>query len=136
MNLKLAPLRFAVIILVFSGYGFSQENKAIELDYSWERLILLVSKEADVRQLLGEPYLDSGQVKVYRVNSFGFRVLYNGSRESGKQVCDSDQISADTVYGISVTLSSPLPFTEFKIRPETRELADYERIESDSGTVE
>lgn len=130
-----------IVIICFSLLqGFSQECKQTQDNYNWEKIIPLVTKEADVQKFYGEPTLVMGYSKIYQTDFGGIVVLYNGGKDTEKPICESDKVSPDNVYDFLITLTKPIQLSELKYDLKydltNYESKNYERIPSDSGTIE
>lgn len=130
--------KIGVVIFICLGLlqAFSQENKETQDNYEWENIFPLITKEPAIQKLYGKPTLVMGYSKIYQTDFGGVQVLYNGVKDTKKQICESEKVSPDTVYDFLVTLTKPIRLSDLKYDLTNYESKQYERIASDSGIIE
>lgn len=135
IKLDLSKPIFFLIVLLSSSFGLAQDCMQDEQKYEWEKIIPLITKETDVQKLYGEPYLVNGYIRDYRTEFGTVSVLYNGIKDTSKQICEG-YVSIDTVYDFSVRLKQPIPLAKFNYDLKNYESKGYQRIVNDSGIIE
>lgn len=98
-------------------------------DYFNGIIVPLITKEAEVEKLLGQPIDKIGYVKTYEMQIGKITVFYGGTKDVGTSTCKW-KVSLDTVKAFTISLSKPIPISNIKF-----DLNSFEKEKDHLGEV-
>lgn len=118
---------FLLCLVKLTKPTFSQSSIQTDQKYEWEKIILLVTKKAEVENFFGKPVLEQNGISgIYQIREGKIRVWYAGAKDPGL-ICDW-QVTIDTVVTYEVSLSEGLILSKTKF-----DLKKFEKTPGDDG---
>ena len=118
---------FLLCLMITTKPTFSQSSIQTNQKYDWEKIILLVTKKAEVEKFFGKPILEqNGIIGVYQIREGKLLVWYAGAKDAGL-ICDW-QVTVDTVVTYEVSLSEGLILSKTEF-----DLNKFEKTSGDDG---
>lgn len=128
-------LMFALTIIIATKSVAAQNAGQTVEKPSWEKITPLVTKQAEVEKLFGNPIFRNGYISSYNSNFGKVAVWYAGVKNSEGQSCQWG-VPFDTVLSYTASFSGGLPISkinydlsEFKKEEYRPEQVEYSNLE-------
>lgn len=125
--MKIKVLSVLSCLFIFAQSALAQTVEKRKSEYEWEKIVLLVTKKAEVEDYFGKPFTGNGYVSFYRTGFGTIMVLYYGSTDS-KETEYKCNVSLDTVSAYRITLSKHIPVSSLEWN-----LNQFEKTAGDDG---